>query len=95
MKINILFNINKRKLNNKGLCVLMCRITYNKVRKTFSTGLFINQHLWHSKQQHVNPPEPDADYINSQLSLIRTKLLIYILDSDKCLITSKVMMSYW
>ena len=41
MKINILFIINKHKKNAKGLCVLMCRLTFNKARKSFSTGLFI------------------------------------------------------
>lgn len=74
MKINILFSINKRKSNSKGLCGIMCRLTYNKVRKTFSTGLSINPSLWNSKQQSVKPPEPDAEIINTQLSLIKTKL---------------------
>jgi len=74
MKLNILFLINKRKLNSKGLCAVMCRLTYKKVRRTLSTGLYISPTNWHNKQKLVKPPEPDADYINSQLSLIRTKL---------------------
>ena len=74
MKINILFIINKQKINAKGLCALMCRLTYNKVRKTFSTGQFVNPDRWNSKQQLVKPPEPDSDYINNQLSLIKTKI---------------------
>ena len=74
MKINILFLINKRKLNSKGCCAVMCRVTYKKVRKTISTGKFINPTNWNSKQQLVEPPEPDAELINTQLSLIRTKL---------------------
>jgi hypothetical protein len=45
-----------------------------KKRKEFSTGLFIAPPNWNSKQQYVIPPEPDTVYINSQLSLIRTKL---------------------
>ena len=52
----------------------MLRITYLKKRKQFSTGLFINPNNWNSKQQLVKPPEPDAELINQQLSLIKTKI---------------------
>lgn len=74
MKINILFNINKLKSNSKGLCVIMCRLTYNKVRKSFSTRISINPSLWNSKQQSVKPPEPDSELINTQLNRKNTKL---------------------
>ena len=74
MKLNILYTINKFKINSKGLCALTCRLTYNKTRKQFSTGQFINPNNWNSKQQLVKPPEPDSDYINNQLSLIKTKI---------------------
>ncbi|MCH4551975.1 Arm DNA-binding domain-containing protein [Aestuariibaculum lutulentum] len=74
MKINILFIINKQKKNAKGVCALMCRLTHNKVRKTFSTGQFVNANNWDSKQQVVKPPEPDRKEINQQLSLIKTKI---------------------
>ncbi|MBP0905600.1 tyrosine-type recombinase/integrase [Mariniflexile gromovii] len=74
MKINILFITNKQKVNSKGLCPIMCRLTYNKNRKTFSTGQFINPNNWDSKKQIVKPPELDLDTINNQLSLIKTKL---------------------
>lgn len=73
MKINILFVINKSKINNKGLCALMCRVTYNKQRKTFSTGQFVSPKYWNSKQQVVKPPDPSSKLINTQLSLIKTK----------------------
>ena len=52
----------------------MCRMTYRKSRKSFSTGLFINPLFWNSKQQLAEPPEPDENYINTQLSLIRQNL---------------------
>ncbi|WP_372758002.1 tyrosine-type recombinase/integrase [Mariniflexile sp.] len=74
MKINILFIINKQKVNSKGLCALMCRLTYNKTRKNFSTGQFVNPKNWDSKKQIVKPPEPDLETVNNQLSLIKTKL---------------------
>ena len=73
-KLNILFYLDKSKLNKKDKSPIKVRATFLGIRKQFSTGLFINPSLWNSKQQHVNPPEPDADFINSQMSLIRTKL---------------------
>ena len=73
-KLGILYVISNSRTRKDNKASLVCRITYLKKRKQFSTGLFINPILWNSKQQLVKPPEPDADYINSQLSLIRTKL---------------------
>jgi integrase len=52
----------------------MCRLTFKKSRKTLSTGIFINPNNWNNKQQLVKPNEPDSELINSQLSLIKTKL---------------------
>jgi integrase len=74
MKLNILFLLYKSKTNFSGRCPIRCRITYYKQRKEFSTGLFTNPHHWNSKQQLVKPPEPDSSVINSQLSLIKTKI---------------------
>jgi integrase len=72
--IKILFLLTKNRLNREGKSVLKCKITYNLTRKEFSTGLFINPTNWISKQQLVKPPEPDSEIINSQLSLIKTKI---------------------
>ncbi|GGH38384.1 integrase [Mangrovimonas yunxiaonensis] len=74
MKINILFVINKHKANAKGLCSLMCRLTFNKKRKVFSTGQFVNPSYWNSKKQQVKPQAPNRDEINTQLSLIKTQI---------------------
>ena len=74
MKLNILFLLYKAKTNSKGKCPIKCRITFNKNRKEFSTGLFINPEHWNSKAQFVEPPEPDEESLNTQLSLIKTKL---------------------
>ncbi|MCL5127118.1 site-specific integrase [Algibacter sp. L4_22] len=73
-KLNIRLIITKNKSRQDGKCPLMCRITYLKVRKQFSVGQFVNPKNWNSKQQLVKPLEPEADYINSQLSLIKTKI---------------------
>ena len=73
-KLNIRFSVAFNRINPKGNTAIGCRLTYLKKRKQFSTGLFINPNNWNSKQQLVKPPEPDSDYINSQLSLIKTKI---------------------
>jgi len=74
MKLSIRYYTDNSKSNKIGKTVIKCRLTFNKKRKEFSTGLFINPEHWNSKQQLVKPPEPDNDYINTQLSLIKTKI---------------------
>jgi len=71
MKITIRFYIDKTKTNKTGNCPINCRITYNKNRKEFSTGLFVNPDFWDSQHQLTEPPN---DYINTQLSLIKSKI---------------------
>ena len=73
-KLHILFYIDKVKINQKGKCPLKCRITYNKIRKQFSTGIFINPNLWSSKEQNTKPPNKENNIINTQLSLIGQKI---------------------
>ncbi|WP_417237321.1 tyrosine-type recombinase/integrase [Bizionia paragorgiae] len=68
-----IFLLYKSKMNLKGLCPIRCRITLNKSRKEFSTGLLIIPDLWNSKKQKLEPSE-NSDFINTQLSLIRQKL---------------------
>jgi site-specific recombinase XerD len=73
-KISILFLLNKVKMNKKGLCPIRCRITYQKKRKIFSTGQFINPEHWSSSLQLAKPPNPENKIINMQLSLISQKI---------------------
>ncbi len=73
-KLHILFYIDKVKINQKGKCPMKCRITYNKKRKQFSTGIFINPNIWKSKEQKAKPPNKENNIINSQLSLISQKI---------------------
>jgi len=73
-KINILFYLYKNKTNQRHECPIRCRITYKKQRKQFSTGLFINPIFWDSKHQFTKPPNNENDYINTQLSLIKSKI---------------------
>jgi integrase len=72
--MKVLFLIARNRINQANSCAIKCRITFIKKRKELSTGLFVNPDYWDSKQQKVKPPEPDSEYINTQLSLIKTKI---------------------
>ena len=73
-KLSILFYSNKRNKSKVNRTAIICRLTYLKVRKQMSTGIFINPKHWNSKKQLIEPPEPNAELLNTQLSLIKTKL---------------------
>jgi len=62
------------RLNKISKCVIRCRITYNKQRKEFSTGLFIHPKHWNSKKQKVLEDTEHSEYTNTQLSLIINKM---------------------
>ncbi len=62
------------RLNKIGKCVIRCRITYNKQRKEFSTGLFIYPKYWNRKKQKVLEDTEHSEYTNTQLSLIINKM---------------------
>ena len=53
---------------------IRCRITYNGVRKVFSTGLFINPKDWVSSMQKAIPNDIKYKQINTQLSLIKQEI---------------------
>ncbi|MDT8413728.1 MAG: phage integrase SAM-like domain-containing protein, partial [Vicingaceae bacterium] len=73
-KIHIIFLLTSSRVNKLGKCSIRCRITYNKNRMEFSTGLFINPEFWDSKYQTAKPPNDEITYINTQLSLIKSKI---------------------
>lgn len=74
MKLLITFLLYKSKINSKGLCPIRCRITFNNLRKEFSTGLFVNPKSWYNKNYYVDETDKNSTTINQQLSLIRQKL---------------------
>ncbi len=53
---------------------IRCRITYNGIRKVFSTGLFINPDNWESSMQKAIPNDTKHKQINTQLSLIKQEI---------------------
>ena len=73
-KISILFLLNKVKINKKGLCPVRCRITFQKKRKIFSTGVFVNPDDWDSILQIAKSSCKENKIINTQLSLISQKI---------------------
>ena len=73
-KINILFLIAKNRMNTSGKCAIKCRITYNKQRHEFSTGLFINPNNWSSAKQQAVPLNTENTQINTQLSLSKSQI---------------------
>jgi len=70
----ILFVIKLIKQNNKGLCPINVRITYQGVRKENATGHFVDPKFWDSKQQLIISKTPDAINTNTQLDLIKQKI---------------------
>ena len=73
-RLLILFLLQKARQNKQGKCPLRCRITFNKKRKEFSTGFFINPDYWNSKKQKAIPSNNENDFINTQISLIIQKV---------------------
>ncbi|RLJ97915.1 site-specific integrase [Tenacibaculum discolor] len=73
-KIHILFLIQRNKVNKRGGTPLRCRITYNKQRKDFSLGLFVNPNYWDSKKQKLLNKAENYNIVNTQLSLISQKI---------------------
>ena len=73
-KINILFLIDKTRVNRNNKAPIRCRITYLKERKIFSTGLFINPKNWSSAKQQTVHLNTENTQINTQLSLIKQEI---------------------
>lgn len=87
-KTTILFVISPTKINQKGLCPLNCRITLNKERKQFTTGLFVNPIYWENKLQKVNSQDTNYKFINAQIEQIKIKInnivLVFQLQNGDC-----------
>ena len=71
MKLSILFLLRRNRTNEKGVCAIECRVTLDKQRKPFSTGIFINPDYWNASKQKAYPPNKGNTQINTQLSLIK------------------------
>ncbi|WP_312750860.1 site-specific integrase [Epilithonimonas hominis] len=74
MKLSILFLLRRNKINVKNECPIECRITLDKERKPFSTGIFIDPKSWSSEKQKAFPSNSKNKQINTQLSLIKQEI---------------------
>jgi integrase/recombinase XerD len=87
-KVTILFVISGVKTNSKGLCPLYCRLTLNKERKQFSTGLFVNPNYWKNKLQKVSVEDTNHKFINAQIEQVQIKInnivLVFQLQDGDC-----------
>lgn len=66
--------INPNRTNRNGMCNIRCRVSLNKQRREFSTGQHVFPDQWDSVKQKVPDKYDRADTINTELSLIQTKL---------------------
>lgn len=73
-KTNILFVLLTYKIKKNGTAPLYCRLTYQKNRKQFATGIFINPDNWDKTKQKVKAPYELHKSYNTQLSLIKQQI---------------------
>lgn len=74
-QVKILFVLSKAKMNMRGMCPLICRITYNGKRKEFSTGFLVSEEEWNAKLQVITSKTAYAKNINTHLNKMHKELL--------------------
>ena len=70
IKLYIRFIVKAKELTKKGLAPVRCRLTYNKKRKDFSTGISVNPDYRDPKKQILLDQSDQEETINMQLSHI-------------------------
>lgn len=75
-QVKILFVLSKAKMNMRGMCPLICRITYNNKRKEFSTGFLVPESEWNAKLQIVTSKTSFAKNVNTHLNKMYRELLV-------------------
>lgn len=76
LKLYIIFIVSAHKVSSNGLTSIKCRLTYNKQRKDFSTGIRINPDHWDPKKQRLLDQSDQEETTNMQLSPIENKIII-------------------
>jgi len=76
---------NRIKKNNKA--PIYCRVTYNKSRKQFATGIFVEPKYWNNIKQKILPATEVNPLLNNKLSGIYKQidtafLMLQILQND-------------
>jgi site-specific recombinase XerD len=73
--ISVFVWLNQTKLNKKGLAPLVIRITFNRERKTISTGYSIDPSKWDIAKYRVKGTCETADQINDYIQQSQSKLI--------------------
>lgn len=73
-KMRVLFVIANNRIKKNNKAPIYCRITYQKSRKQFATGIFIKPEYWDNVKQKIHPPNPENTILNNKLSLIRQQI---------------------
>lgn len=73
-KLAVLFFLKRNRINKMGKCPIRCRITFLKIRKEFSTGIFINPEYWNGRKQKAFPNNEKNTILNNKLSLIHQQI---------------------
>ena len=68
MRVLFVIAHNRIKKNNKA--PIYCRITYNKCRKQFATGIFIEPEYWDNIKQKILPENKENTISNKKISLV-------------------------
>jgi integrase/recombinase XerD len=67
LKLHIRFNLRSGDLNLNRYATIRCRLTYNKNRKDFSTGISVNPDYWDPKKKRLLDQSDQEETINMQL----------------------------
>lgn len=81
-RYRVLFFIKKNEPKKNGHSTIMIRITFNKERVQFSSGLDVKPAIWDQKAEKVIGKKQFANQINNRLDMIRTKLFTSYLDAS-------------
>lgn len=81
-RYRVLFFIKKNEPKKNGHSTIMIRITFNKERVQFSSGLEVNPAIWDQKAEKVIGKKQLANQINNRLDIIRTKLFTSYLEAS-------------
>lgn len=73
-KLAVLFFLKRNRINKMGKCPIRCRITFLKIRKEFSTGIFINPEYWNGRKQKAFPNNEENKILNNKLSLVHQQI---------------------
>lgn len=71
--MKILFLIQRSKINKQGLVPIMCRLTFKKQRKEFSTRLMVRPEDWNGHEKKLRDLR-ENDVLNLELEVINQKL---------------------